>query len=111
MSENIENTLSVYEKAILDQRYELCSDCNRPNIGVHWCQNCISKQFQKDFNKWTSGNEFIDKFIQDVQLKARNESEVIEWIPYNHLRNIKYLAKGGFSIVYKAIWLGGRIHN
>ena len=109
MSETIENALNIYEGAILDQVFGLCSDCNEPNTDYDWCQNCNSKRFQQDFNKWTSGNRFIDKFIQDAQLKARNKWEIIEWIPYNRLRNIKYLAQGGFSIVYKAIWLNGRI--
>ena len=68
-------------------------------------------RFQQDFNKWSSGNEFIDKFIQDAQLKARDDDEVIEWIPYNRLRNIQYLAQGGFSIVYKAILLDGYISH
>ena len=83
----------------------LCPDCNKPNTGHHWCQHCNSKRFQQNFNKWTSGNELIDKFIQDAQLKARKYYEVTEWIPYNRFRNIQYLAQGGFSIVYKAIWL------
>src|SRR6266498_2993442 len=96
-------------KKILNLEYGLCSDCNEPNTGSLWCQNCNSKRFQQDFNKWTSGNELIDKFIQDAQLKARTCSEVMEWIPYKRLRNIKYLAQGGFSIVYKVIWLDGRI--
>ena len=37
--------------------------------------------------------------------------EVLEWIPYNILTNIKYLAKGGFSTVYKASWLDGCIED
>ena len=111
MSENIENTLSKYEKDILNQKYGLCSGCNRPKTEDYWCQNCNSKRFQQDFNKWTSGNEFIDKFIQDAQLKARNYWEAIEWIPYNRLRNIKKLAQGGFSTIYKAILLDGFINE
>jgi hypothetical protein len=57
----------------------------------------------------TIGNKYIDKFIQEAQLKAGKPYEVIEWISYNRLRNIKYLIKGGFSIIYKAIWLDGYI--
>ncbi|PKK71962.1 hypothetical protein RhiirC2_848765 [Rhizophagus irregularis] len=30
-----------------------------------------------------------------------------EWIPYNNLQNIKYLAKGGFSEIYTAGWIDG----
>ena len=28
----------------------------------------------------------------------------LKWIPYNRLKDIEYLDKGGFSIIYKAIW-------
>ncbi len=103
MSENIENTLSEYE------RITVCSDCKQPMTNSYWCQNCNSKIFQREFGKWTSGNEHIDKFIQNTQLKAENLWEVIEWIPYNRLRNIQYLAEGGFGTIYRAIWLDGLI--
>jgi len=86
-----------------------CSSCKQPNTSYKWCQNCDSKRFQRDFDKWTSGNNSINKLIQEIQLKAKNYNDVIEWIPYNRLRNIEYLAKGGFSTIYKAIWLDGRI--
>ena len=91
--------------------YGQCFNCNQPKTGYRWCQNCNSKRFQQNFDKWTSGNKRIDKFIQEAQLKAKNKYEVIEWIPYNSLRNIQYLAQGGFSIVYKAILLGGWIER
>ena len=42
-----------------------------------------------------SENEFIDKFIQEAQLK---------WFPYNGFKNIKYLDQGGFSTIYKTNW-------
>jgi hypothetical protein len=35
----------------------------------------------------------------------------LEWIPYDRLENIKYLAEGGFCTVYKAIWIDGQILN
>src|ERR1051325_11222050 len=69
------------------------------------------KRFQQDFPNWDSGNEYIDKFIQETQLNAQNKYEVLEWIPYDRLTNIEYLAKGGFSTVYKAIGLDGRIEK
>ncbi|PKY60953.1 hypothetical protein RhiirA4_485313, partial [Rhizophagus irregularis] len=33
--------------------------------------------------------------------------KIIEWIPHNNLQNIKYLTEGGFSKIYKAIWIDG----
>ena len=35
----------------------------------------------------------------------------MEWIPYNHLRNIQHLTNGGFSTIYEAIWLVGGIEK
>src|SRR5256885_2389316 len=99
-----DNTLGVTSK------YGLCTECNKPNTGHEsWCNQCNAKRFQQDFPNWTSGNNYIDNFIQETQLNARNRWEVLEWIPYNRLTNIKYLAKGGFSTVYNAIWLDGYI--
>src|SRR5436190_24119423 len=90
-------------------KYGLCPECNKPKTSKYWCNQCNGKQFQQDFPNWTSGNNYIDNFIQETQLNAQRSFHVLEWIPYNRLTNIKYLAKGGFSTVYKAIWLDGRI--
>ena len=46
MCENIEDTLSEYEKEILDHIFGLCSSCNQPNTSYRWYQNCSSKIFQ-----------------------------------------------------------------
>ncbi len=59
--------------------------------------------FQQNFDKWTSENEFIDKFIQETQLNAKYIDQILEWIPYNNFKNIKYLDKGGFGTIYEAI--------
>ncbi|RHZ84557.1 hypothetical protein Glove_79g139 [Diversispora epigaea] len=55
------------------------------------------------------GDREIDKFIQQLQLNVYKYQEIIEWIPFDRLENVTYLAKGGFSAVYKANWLDGFI--
>jgi hypothetical protein len=35
--------------------------------------------------------------------------DIIEWIPFSKFANIKYLAKGGFGTVFKAVWIDGYI--
>ena len=43
---------------------------------------------------WTSGNEKIDNFIQDMQLNIKSYNDIaFEWIPYNQLSNIKEISK------------------
>src|SRR5205085_12013143 len=89
--------------------YGLCPECNKPYSGYEWCNQCNAKRFQQDFPNWTSGNIYIDNFIQETQLNAMRSREVLVWISYNRLTYIKYLAKGGFSTVYIVRWLDGFI--
>jgi hypothetical protein len=80
-----------------------CKKCN--NI-------CYAIHFQHKFIDWTSGNDDIDKFIQDTQLSAHNNAdanEALEWIPYNRFYDIKYIAKNEFGEVYRANWIDGNI--
>ncbi|RHZ83574.1 hypothetical protein Glove_91g19 [Diversispora epigaea] len=60
---------------------------------------------------WQIGDREIDKFIQQLQLNAYKYQEIIEWIPFDRLENVTYLAKGGFGTVYKANWLDGFIRS
>ena len=87
----------------------ICEECNKENTGIVWCNPCSAKHFQQNFKNWTSGNDGIDKFIQHTQLSANKSWEVLEWIPYDRLYDIKFIAKGGFGNVYKAIWIDGDI--
>jgi len=105
------NYMIVLEYTVIEKTFRSCFFCDYPRIYDRWCKICNSKRFQQNFGKWTSGNEHIDKFIQEIQLEARDENEVMEWIPYDRLRNIQYFVKGGFSTNYKAIWLDGYIVN
>ncbi|GES77253.1 kinase-like domain-containing protein [Rhizophagus clarus] len=83
-----------------------CEECN--NI-------CSGKFFKLNFRNWTSGNDHIDKFIQDTQLSAHVDNEVfkkvLEWIPYNRFYNIEYIEKDGFDEVYRARWIDGYIYK
>ncbi|CAB4429303.1 unnamed protein product [Rhizophagus irregularis] len=73
---------------------------------------CYSKRFQQNFNNWTSGNDDIDKFIQDTQLSAHKDvKNILEWIPYDKFYDIKYIAEGGFGKVYRANWIDGYMNK
>ncbi|RHZ88648.1 hypothetical protein Glove_21g64 [Diversispora epigaea] len=89
----------------------LCGECNHEYTYYNWCKPCHSKHFKNDFDKWTSGNETIDKLIQNAQLNANDCWKVIEWIPYNRFKDIREIAKGGFGTIYYAKWIDGRIEK
>ncbi|CAB4442836.1 unnamed protein product [Rhizophagus irregularis] len=98
----------------LKKRYKekgLCKECKQLNTGRGWCKLCNAKKFQQNFKNWTSGNHEVDKFIQKTQLKAKRYRDVLEWIEYDRFENVKYLAKGGFGTIYKAIWKDGVIQS
>ncbi|PKC54962.1 hypothetical protein RhiirA1_476392, partial [Rhizophagus irregularis] len=81
----------------------ICKKCNYA---------CYAIQFQYKFKDWTSGNDDIDKFIQDTQLLAHNNTDkVLEWISYGKFNNVKYIANDKFGNVYKAIWIDGNISS
>ncbi len=86
-----------------------CKECFQINTADIWCEKCNAKRLQRDFSNWTSGNLFIDKYIQETQLNAQEPSQVLEWIPYDRLKNIEYFDKGGFLSIYMADWLDGPI--
>jgi hypothetical protein len=72
--------------------------------------NCICnvKHFQKNFLNWTSGNNDIDKFIQDAQLSAHKDlKKALEWIHYDRLYNIICTE----NKMYRANWIDGNLIN
>ena len=76
-----------------------------------WCRPCQIGYLKLNFTNWTSENVRIDKFIQEMQLRINKPSDIIfEWIPYDQFINIKEIGKGGFAIVYSAIWKDGPLH-
>ncbi|RHZ77920.1 hypothetical protein Glove_168g174 [Diversispora epigaea] len=89
-----------------------CPECNQAwNENYMWCKPCSSKHFQNDFNNWTSGNDKIDKFVQDAQLNANKYWEVIEWMPYDKFKDVKQIGKGGFGTIHYARWIDGPIEK
>jgi hypothetical protein len=83
---------------------DICEKCNHI---------CNSIYFQRNFKNWTSGNNDVDKFIQCTQLLAHNNiKEALEWITYDRLYNIEYIAKDEFDDTYiVANWIDGYINR
>jgi hypothetical protein len=83
--------------------YNECKKCNYACNTIH---------FQQNFENWTSGDDDINKFIQDTQLlvhRINNKifEQVLEWIPYDRFYNIKCITE---KKVYNANWIDGRIN-
>ncbi|PKC51838.1 kinase-like protein, partial [Rhizophagus irregularis] len=85
----------------------ICENCNQKCLATLYCEYCIRNYLKANFLNWTSGNNEIDNLIRNCQLETLMPNKIIEWIPYNNLKNIKYLTKGGCSKIYTANWIGG----
>ncbi|CAG8667665.1 5961_t:CDS:2 [Racocetra fulgida] len=80
-------------KVLYDENSNQCRDCYGASL-------CV-----------LSGNKLIDDFIESSQTSygsCKSKSK-LEFIPYEQFTNIEYLAKGGFSVIYKATWVDGPI--
>ncbi|CAG8576279.1 5951_t:CDS:2, partial [Racocetra fulgida] len=87
-----------------------CKKCNLKkdhyDVNPNLCKNCYRASL-----RILSGNKLIDDFIESTQTfysNCRPESK-LEFILYKQFTNIEYLAKGGFSVIYKATWVDGPI--
>ncbi|CAB4439856.1 unnamed protein product [Rhizophagus irregularis] len=75
------------------------------------CKPCNINYFKNEFKNWTSGNEIIDNFILEMQLKNNGYNKIVEWIPYNQFINIKEIGKvDDITAMYSAIWKNGPLY-
>ena len=89
---------------------ENCKKCHKDytDVGNKWCKPCQINNFKENFTSWTSENEKIDNFIQEMQLKINSSlDKVFEWIQYDQFDDIKEVGQGGVATVYSAIWKDG----
>ncbi|POG71819.1 kinase-like domain-containing protein [Rhizophagus irregularis DAOM 181602=DAOM 197198] len=85
----------------------ICENCNQKCLATLYCEYCVRNYLKSNFLNWTSGNNVIDDLIKNCQMETLISDVIIEWIPFNNLKNIKYLTKGGFSEIYTADWIDG----
>src|ERR1051325_2507380 len=90
--------------AIAQESYcEACSKADLYNLG-QWCKQCQISYLKKNFTNWTSGNEKIDGFIQEMQLSINyyKWDILFEWVPYDQFDNIKEIGKSHYATMYSA---------
>ena len=86
-----------------------CNKCDNKYTDVYyrWCKPCLINDLKTDL---TSGNEKVDNFIQEMQLKINRYDDIVfEWIPYNQFSDIKKIGRDGFATVYSATWKDGQL--
>ncbi|CAB5388566.1 unnamed protein product [Rhizophagus irregularis] len=95
-----------------EESLDYCVKCNKmyTNTVYKWCKICQINYLRNNLTQRNSGNEKIDNFIQEMQLKINHLNDrVFEWIPYDKFNNIKKIDKGS-TTVYSAKWKDGPLH-
>ncbi|CAH1763857.1 10333_t:CDS:2, partial [Entrophospora sp. SA101] len=97
--------------SLSSKKQTTCHTCQRTLVDIGyftlWCQRCESKNFELNYGTWTTGNDDIDCFMLTTQINAKSRFDYLEWIPYDRLKNIEFIAQGGYGNTYQAIWLDG----
>ena len=88
-----------------------CDQCSHSGYTIMSCEHCVRDLLSENFSNWSSGNEQIDTAIQDAQMKCPLPKRIIEWIDYKDIKDITYLAKGGYATIYAATWESGPIDS
>src|SRR6185369_7373256 len=83
-------------------KYGRCEECNEIKMYHDWCIACNATHFRDDFDKWTSGNNEIDYFIQNTQIHAWRYELVLEWYPWSTFSEIEEIGQGGYATVFRA---------
>ena len=97
----IESEKEQKKKKIVNKLHrELIRIDDKLNISV-LCEGCKKIIIGKLITKCE--NEEMAKLLYESKLNS-DDIYHIRWIPFNEFGNIKYLAKGGFSEVQKAVW-------
>ncbi|PKC65878.1 kinase-like protein [Rhizophagus irregularis] len=103
--ENMNN--KVYCKDTPNNKHEVCPYCNKTITEELWCNECDPHYM---IDGWTSEVLDVDKFIKDTMYNVRNYNYCfLEWVPFERFINIKQIGEGGFSKVYSAIWMDGKL--
>ncbi|CAG8459147.1 2847_t:CDS:2 [Gigaspora margarita] len=83
-----------------------CEDCKNLTRASQYCEFCIRNYLQHNFRNWT-GNDKIDEAIQDAQKSVMGPDLVIEFIPFERLKNIQKRNEGRFADIFDAVWIDG----
>ncbi|CAG8445047.1 10883_t:CDS:1 [Acaulospora morrowiae] len=90
------------------RKHVKCPGCNKKRLIKYGaagflCTGCHSARNQSV----NSGNLDIDNLIKDTH---RNNIQFrLEWIPFKDFRKVQKITEGGFSTIFTATWIKGRV--
>ncbi|EXX54211.1 Bck1p [Rhizophagus irregularis DAOM 197198w] len=89
----------------------LCSECNQRRELLEENHHICGVCYKAKLAFIPSGNKVIDDFIMHTLTSSSKLAGKMVFVPYNQFKDVKFIARGGFSEIYKAIWIDGPVIN
>jgi len=104
-SQPIQNKVkTIYKK-------KRCSECNKRRKTLDESHQICHVCYKAKKRCITSGNKVIDDFIKHVQTNYVKQNGKMLFVPYDKFENVELIGEGGFSKIYKAIWIDCQISD
>ncbi|RIA79161.1 kinase-like domain-containing protein [Glomus cerebriforme] len=84
-----------------------CDTCHKC-LNEKFCKPCFERQYEKTQKDFSSGNESLDNLVKYVRYSEDGNISFLQWIPFDRLKDVNYLTKGGGGTTFTATWLDGR---
>ncbi len=100
------------EKCNEEFNYYYCNGTDEMKGGHAKLGECIqtNTEYYQRICLYESGNKVVDNFIRYTQIKSDlNFNMMMEFIPYDQFKDIKFIAEVELSKIFKATWIDGPI--
>ncbi|GBC02000.1 hypothetical protein RclHR1_04400023 [Rhizophagus clarus] len=84
-----------------------CDTCYKC-LNEKFCKSCFEHHYEKTQKDFSSGNETLDNLVKYVRYSENDNISFLQWIPFDRLKDVTYLTKGGGGTTSTATWLDGR---
>ncbi|GES91831.1 kinase-like domain-containing protein [Rhizophagus clarus] len=107
-NQDTKNYFMVFNNQYFDAHCRICQHKYTAGI-TKWCNQCRINCLKIN---WTSKNEKINKFIQEIQEKQVEfpYGSLFEWISYDQFSEVKEMNKNDLATVYSAKWKDGPLY-
>ncbi|CAB4478636.1 unnamed protein product [Rhizophagus irregularis] len=84
-----------------------CDTCYKC-LNEKFCKSCFEHHYEKTQKDFSSGNETLDNLVKYIRYSEDDNISFLQWIPFDRLKDVTYLTKGGGGTTSTATWLDGK---
>src|ERR1043165_5236049 len=88
-----------------------CNECNQERDFLDESHQVCNVCFKAKTIYKPSGIKVIDEFIKFTLINCSKLAGKMEFVSYDRFKNIEFITEGGFSKLYRAVWIDGPIKS